>query len=154
VSRPVCTRTHKTTPGAEEGHASCRVKGAVPDLCAFSLTVMLLSDLRLQTSLSRESLLRSSLLGRQKGDNSKKAPALFASVGSRAGYARWQMCPLRWRRKKRLAPWSSLPVAYLLNRCALSPHACARPSWQRRTVERASGHGDLTDLPLGNETTH
>ena len=41
--------------------------------------------LRLPKSMSRESLLRSSLLGAQKGDKRKKSPALFASVGHGAG---------------------------------------------------------------------
>jgi hypothetical protein len=46
-------------------------------------------------------------------------------------------------RKNGLAPWSSLPVEFSLNRCALSPHACACQSWQRRTGERVSGRGGL-----------
>jgi hypothetical protein len=37
----------------------------------------------------RESLLHSSLCDAKKGDNRKKAPALRASVGSRAEYASW-----------------------------------------------------------------
>jgi len=66
--------------------------------------VAVISTGGLQTSLSRENLLRSSLSDSKKGTTGKKAPALRASVEHDAGYAQWHMFPLRWRGKMGLLP--------------------------------------------------